>query len=391
MDKDALAREAEIATYLSELRPEQRKEAEGRINARVKLSLPDTEIKDENRAPITALGEYLDTDFPTPPFLVSSGQLVRGEITVVIGRAGKGKTTLMTNRMIRWAAGLPLFPDLEDSQVPEQPLKTLMIENEGVAWHMQRTLGGLLKAAELDTEAEKQAKENLLIWGDGGYSGLKIDKEKDLALVRKGVEETRPDVVMIEPFRGIWSGEENDATAMEAVLDDLVQIGHDYGCGIMLAHHERKSGAGEDGEDMSRARGSGDLEGKVAVMENFRQVKVQGGDYRELSWSKSRYYPTRPPIRMEFDEDTRQYHYVPESSVARTTLAIFVQEPNAWFSQDDIAEETGESKTRISKTLTELVDRGSIVKKKHEHGMRWRLKTGESGSDDTTTTERLSI
>lgn len=368
--------EKQIADYLTALPPEEREAAEGRINARLKLAQPIEEIKDANRAPVMALGEYLDTEFPTPPFLVSSGQLVRGEITVVIGRAGKGKTTLMTNRMIRWAAGQPLFPDLEDSQVPEQPLKTLLIENEGVAWHMQRTLGGLLQAAALNPTDEAAAKENLLIWGDGGYSGLKIDREKDLALVRQGVEESRPDVLMIEPFRGIWRGEENDATAMEAVLDDLVQIGHDFGCGILLSHHERKSGAGEDGEDMSRARGSGDLEGKVAVMENFRQVK--GGDFRELSWSKSRYFPTKAPIRMEYNEETRQYLLVPDTEIVKLVLEAFVQEPAAWFSKGDLAEDLGETEAHIYKALGELVDRGSIVKKKMENGFRWRLKSGEA-------------
>lgn len=371
--------EKRIADYLIGLEPAARAEAEERINARLKLEAPIEEVQDANRAPVMHLGEYLDTEFPTPPFLVSSGQLVRGEITVCIGRAGKGKTTLMTNRIIRWAAGLPLFPDLVDSQVPTEPLKSLLIENEGVAWHMQRTLGGLLKAAALDAAAEKAAKENLLIWGDGGYSGLKVDRAADYELIKRAVEEHRPDVLMIEPFRGIWSGEENDATAMEKVLDDLVAIGHEYGVGILLSHHERKSGAGEDGEDMSRARGSGDLEGKVAVMENFRQVK--GGDYRELSWSKSRYFPTRPPVRMEYEEETRQYHYVPDSEVTQRVMEAFVQEPAAYFSQNDLAEDLGETGAKVYKSLGELVDRGSIIKKKMENGYRWRLKTGESGGD----------
>lgn len=368
--------EKQVAEYLAGLDPAERKAAEGRVNDRVKLTKPAEEIIEKNRPPVMTLGEYLEHDFPVPPFLVSSGQLVRGEITVAIGRAGKGKTTLMTNRMIRWAAGKPLFGDLTDSQVPEQPLKTLMVENEGVAWHMQRTLGGLLKSAGLDAELEELARTNLLIWGDGGYSNFKIDRAADLELIRRACEEQRPDVVLLEPFRGIWSGEENDATAMEAVLDSLVQIGHDYQCGILLSHHERKSGAGEDGEDMSRARGSGDLEGKVAVMENFRSVA--GGDFRELSWSKSRYHPPKSPIRMEYDEETRQYIYVPDSAIAQQVMEVFIAEPAAWFSKEDLAEDVGETQAHIYKALGELLDRGSIVKKKMDNGFRWRLKSGEA-------------
>ena len=75
------------------------------------------------KAPIKPLGEFLDTPVEVPPVLISAGKdengqrvmLVRGGIHVTIGRAGKGKTVMNLNRILRWSAGLPMFPGWESA------------------------------------------------------------------------------------------------------------------------------------------------------------------------------------------------------------------------------------------------------------------------------------
>jgi hypothetical protein len=366
--------EESTSQYLLSLPAEERESAARRINQLVRAGTgPDDSSQ---RPPVRTLDEYLETDIPTPPFLVSGGQLVRGEITVTIARAGKGKTTLGMNRMIRWAAGLPLFEGLDDSQVAESPMRIMMIENEGVASFMQSKLG-LLKGSLTDEQA-KLAGENMLIWGDGGYSGLKIDRDRDIEVIRQACEIWKPDALFLEPFRGIWTGDENDATAMEAVLDSLVQLGHDFECGIMLAHHERKSGAGEDGEAMSAARGNTALEGKCAIMENYRAVK--GGTYRELTWSKSRFHTAAPPVRMLFDPSTWQLELVAQNDVEQSILGLMQEDPDAWYWTAELADELNESHRKVRESLGGLLDDDRIVRRKgtpERQGYRFRLKTDE--------------
>lgn len=372
--------ELDIIKYLAGLGEEGRQEAFARINAGVTMAAPVDEV--DPPAPITTLGEFLDVDYPLPPFLVAGGQVVRGEITALIARAGKGKTTLVRNRMIRWAAGRPLFDELSDCQVPVGPLKILLIENEGVAWDMQNKLESLLINAGLTEDERDLARENLMIWGDGGYSGLKIDKDEDYALIRKGIAERRPDIVMMEPFRGLWMGEENDATAMEAVLDKLVQIAAEFECAIMLSHHARKAEAGDSDEWMNASRGSNVLEGKVAVMENFREAK--GGDYRELKWSKSRYFPPAASIRMQYDVETHRYEYVPWGDLAREIKRLMAQDEMFWWTEEELADETNEEKKLVHAALKELLDSDAILKKSREKGTVYRPKsgTGEKSDDD---------
>lgn len=370
--------ELDIIQYLAGLGESERGEAFTRINAGITLAAPVDEV--DPPAPITTLGEFLDIDYPLPPFLVAGGQVVRGEITALIARAGKGKTTLVRNRMIRWAAGRPLFDELPDSQVPVGPLKILLIENEGVAWDMQMKLESLLTNAGLTDEEKELARKNLMIWGDGGYSGLKLDKDEDYALIRKGVAERRPDVVMMEPFRGLWMGEENDATAMEAVLDSLVKIASEFECAVMLSHHARKAEAGDDGEWMNASRGSNVLEGKVAVMENFREAK--GGDFRELKWSKSRYFPPAASIRMQYDLETHRYEYVPWGDLAREIKRLMAQDEMFWWTVEELADETNEEKKLVGTALKELLDSDAILKKSREKGTVYRPKSGSGEKSD---------
>jgi AAA domain len=371
------ARETAFADYLAALPEDERRAAVARTNAAVKLKAPVDSV--DPPPPIRNLEEYLETEFPTPPALISRHQLVRGEITCMVARAGKGKTTLMQNRAVRWSAGLPLFDEDPESQAPVGPLRILIVENEGVAWHMQEKLSLLLnKTGGLNFEQKELAKENLLIWGDGGYSGLKVDRDKDYELLRRGCEEHKPDVLVLEPFRKLWAGEENNSTEMEAVLDDISALAHEFEVGVMLSHHARKSPS-EDGDLMTEARGSGDLEGAVAVMEHYTAVK--GKSLRELSWSKSRYDPPAAPMRLAWNPETWRVELVAEDAISGAILRLMQESPSSLFRVAELAEQLEESQSKIREGLDRLLDSERIVKKKAsergERGYVYRLKTGD--------------
>lgn len=369
------------AQYLAGIEnDDDRAAAAARINKLVQLERPTKEHK--LHIPVAPFGEYREREFETPPFLLPHGQLVRGELHAMIARAGKGKTTLTMNRIVKWAAGLPLFEERADDQTPvDGPLKVLMLQNEGVAFFMQEKLAGL--AESLGPEGNELVNENLYVWGDGGYSNFKVDKENDLALLRRAMETVNPDVLTLEPFRGIWRGEENDSTAMEAVLDDLVNVAYDYQAAVLLGHHERKSGAGDDGENMSRARGSGDFEGKVAVMEHLQSVK--NGEYTEQYYSKRRYSTAFVPLmRMQFNHATWALEYVPEDQLADEILTLMNEDAASWYTVEELTEALNESRSRIDSRLKGLVDSERIIKRKAERGgFKYRLKVDGMAAKDS--------
>lgn len=344
-------------------------------------------------APIQNLGNYINTPIEVPPVLLEPALLVRGAILCTVGRAGKGKTQMNLNRIMKMACGRPMFDGLKIKDgtpmlAPPKPLKVLVIENEGAAGMFHRQVGIMLHAEGYLTDEDRElVKENVLIWGDGGWSGLKLDDEKMLSEVRAGIEKWEPDVVFIEPFRGLWKGEENSSTDMAVVADALSGIASDYDCGVILTHHEKKSGRGEEGEGMSAARGSTVLEGVVATMENFEVAK--GGDFREVSWSKVRYGGGHAliPIRMEWQPGDWWYRHVALEEIEQTLLNILADAHPEAMTIKDIMDETGEKEHTVRKQIKGLVDAGKVKKMPNQHsgngstGARYRLITPDSGED----------
>lgn len=337
--------------------------------------------------PVISLGEYLDTPILVPPSLVWPTIVVRGELTATLGRAGYGKTTMNLNRILKWAAGKPLFDTFVSEKegpylMPCAPLRTLIIENEGSAGMFHQNMGIMLNnCADVLTDLDRGLiRENVFIWGDGGYSGLKLDDPASLNKVRAGCEKVKPDIVFIEPFRSLWRGEENSSTDMANMVDNLVALATDYGCGVILSHHERKSGAGEDGELMSAGRGSTVLEGTVAIMENFQKAK--GGDGRELTWSKARYLPPPEPTRLEYERDARWYKHVPLTDIADSVIRALLANQEEPMSTTELADDLRETKRKLQPILDSLLKEERIKKMasvsngEGSTGPRWRLPTG---------------
>lgn len=369
------ALEKQAADYFAGLDPDARKEAFERVNAAVKLTAPVDQI--DPPPPIHTLEEYFALDLKEPPSLISDCQVVRGEITATIARAGRGKTTLLTNRMMRWAAGLPLFDDLPDVQAPDTSLRLLLVENEGSGFYMRENMEKLYEHIAIDEEKKGLAKENLMVWGDGGYTGLKVDRDEDMEIIERGLRENTPDILLLEPFRGIWSGDENDNSAMEEVLDRLVGLANAFNCGIMLSHHSNK--APIEGDWMGASRGATALEGKVAAMEVF--YPVHNDEQRELKWAKKRYGKKHAPapIRMEYDFDTRSLQRIPDSEIQQEVLSFLAgDDPPIWWSKAQIAEEVDETQDRVDRqALRPLLEQGRIVKKNKEGATMYRLKVGD--------------
>lgn len=373
----------QFANYLASLAdPEAAKKALRQANLLAMNATPDEAFE----APIRTLEDYLAAAIEVPPVLIHPKLVVRGGLNVTVGRAGKGKTVMNLNRMLRWSAGLPMFDGHKDTEgelmlAPDEPLKILIIENEGAAGMFHEQVGIMTYADPyLNDESRKLALNNTLIWGEGGYSNLKFDDEEKLNLVRAGIEKWKADIVYVEPLRSLWRGEENSSTDMNAIIDALVNIATDYECGVIVAHHERKGGAADD-DKMSAARGSSALEGVVTVMEHFESVV--NDEFRELDWSKSRHGNAPAPVRMEWDPEHWWYKWVPSTSLEDKLVQLLQQNTDEFLTRSDFTEMTGEKEATVKKALRSLKESARIVENASDAskggrgstGLRYRLPT----------------
>lgn len=367
-----------VAAELAELPEEQRKRGVRVIETLATNNAPSEEV---GKPPVATLGDYLERELNETPVLVHPGIMARGAITAMVSRGGKGKTAVSLNRIIRWAMGKPLFDELPDVMRPDGELRSLIIENEGAPGHFQKVLRTILENNNFTEEDQAKARENICIYGDGGWSGLKLDDEANVRLVKRAVEECKPDIVFIEPFRGLWRGNENDSTEMSNVMDAFSDIANTYECAILLTHHERKSGAGDGADPMDAARGSGVLEGHAAVME--RWLPVKGGQYRELSWMKARFEEAPAPVTMQFDRERWSYAYVGEDDMTRDVAKFMSQFPDSWMSATEIGSETGYPYHKVRKLLNGLknADPPKVASRAVEGKVHFRWKDSDNADD----------
>lgn len=370
----------EYAEWVAGLSAAERKQANQTVNQFVTANLPADAVEDP--IPVRSLGEYRRDTIITPPMLVEPGLVARGAITAMTSRGGKGKTAVSLNRLLRWAMGLPLFAELPDLLAPTQPLRTLLIENEGVAGHFQMVVNTIIEENDFTPAQIALADENTFVWGDGGWSGLKIDRAEDIKLIERACAQVQPDILFIEPFRGLWQGEENSATDMAVVMDRLNGLANEFAMGVMLTHHETKSGPESGADPMNAARGSGVITDLAAVVERWKPVR--GGKARELEWTKTRFQEAPAPIRMEFDRETWSYSYVAEDEQNRQVIAAFQMDPDAWHSINDLASEMQETYDKARRMLQkafeehpEKLDRKTFT----GQGIHYRLKAVDD--DDT--------
>ena len=364
--------------YLASLdSDEARERAMRQLKQLVVAQLPDQEVA---KPPITTLGEYLDTEIELPPVLVEPGLVARGAISAMIARGGKGKTAVSLNRLVRWSMGKPLIDDLPDLMKPVGPLKILIIENEGAPGHFQKVLRTILTENDFTDEEQQLARENVTIWGDGGWSGLKLDDPANIELVDRAVAETGCDIVFIEPFRGLWRGDENSSTEMANVLDSISDIANRYDCAAMITHHENKSGGSDGGDPMSAARGSSVMEAVCAVMERWSPVK--GGRQRELSWIKARFDEAPAPVRLEFDREKWSYRYVAEEEGEREVLGFLSQFPGQYMTINEIKDELGETYARVRKWANSLADQDKLRRRTDAGSIHYCYSGGHE--DDET-------
>ncbi len=87
-------------------------------------------------------------------------------------------------------------------------------------------------------------------------ASLRLDTERDRARLRRTLEQHRPRLLLLDPLVRLHRIDENSAGEMSALLGELRALQREHALALVLVHHLRKNGGGQDGQAL---RGSGDL------------------------------------------------------------------------------------------------------------------------------------
>lgn len=158
------------------------------------------------------------------------GWIPRGQITILAGDGGVGKTTVWAALAAAVSTGTKVFFDTTPDFSPDKPGKVLFLSAED-------DVACVLKPRLCKAGANE---ENLLTipLTDANFSEYKIGSEK----LENVVKLEMPELLMLDPLQAFLSSEVRmeSRNAMRNTLNSLVQIGARYGTTILVVMHTNK-------------------------------------------------------------------------------------------------------------------------------------------------------
>lgn len=135
--------------------------------------------------------------------------------------------------------------------------KVLLIDQERSKSEVQRRIKALIAGKDLNA---KELKDNLFVRAG---TTTRIDLQHSFDALRKEVGELKPDLILVDSFATFHTKEESNRMEIQQVMERLKQLRTEFGCSILLIHHETKASYQnhKEGSDPSYM----DLAGNVAI------------------------------------------------------------------------------------------------------------------------------
>jgi hypothetical protein len=166
----------------------------------------------------------LREDPPEVPWVVE-GLVARGALTVLNGREGEGKS------LLAMSVGVGVATGTDEAGLVCRPGRVSIIDAENGRYEIHRRV----KSLGLPSEGVELHEPE-------GF-----DLRHDLAELERVLEADRPDLLILDAYRSLWGGEENDSREVAAVLDPLRNLVRHYDVGALLLHHSGKGNGGYRG------------------------------------------------------------------------------------------------------------------------------------------------
>ena len=199
---------------------------------------------------------------PRRPWAVP-GYLMRGSVTVLSGQGAGGKSSLVVRWTINAATGQAI-----GQFIPSAPLKVVNYNTEDDRDEQQRRYRAALKASGHDPDV----MQNIIRCGPEDVGTLferdqatgRITPTAAMAQLEELCVSTDADVLFCDPLAELHNAEENDNTAMRAVVAAFRSLAKRLNIAVVILHHDRKGNSSPG--DMDRVRGASAISGAVRVM-----------------------------------------------------------------------------------------------------------------------------
>jgi hypothetical protein len=207
----------------------------------------------------------------------------RGFVGCIAGQEGHGKTWLALALVKSLTTGEP-WPDGQRNR--GQPGRALWVETEG----RHRIVH--------DRAVGMSIPQDRLLFLSRPEKGYYWDKPEDRAVIIVQAKKVKPDLIVVDAWRGFFRGDEN-SSEVALLLEDLQRFAGDLNCAIAILIHLRKRGLLDrvDEFEWERLRGSSAFAAAMVWQIGVRVPDPDNEDERELSYGKLTHSPQKPPRR----------------------------------------------------------------------------------------------
>ena len=178
--------------------------------------------------------DYPDEVLPLCEVILDSENgevLTAGGILQLTGMGKIGKTMLLLNILFGLAIGRYVL-----GFGISKPRKVLYLNGENSSRTMQSRLKLLRDYFCIDDEQADLLRKNLLIV-NGGFSIQERDVLKD---IKGNLREIKPEVLVIDPLKNFYTGEENSADDMRKFMVAVRALIQEFNLTVIIIHHTGK-------------------------------------------------------------------------------------------------------------------------------------------------------
>jgi hypothetical protein len=237
---------------------------------------------------------------PRRPWAVP-GYLMRGSVTVLSGQGAGGKSSLVVRWTINAATGQAI-----GQFIPSATLKVVNYNTEDDRDEQQRRYSAALKASGHDPDVMQDiircGPEDVGTLFERDQATGRITPTAAMAQLEELCVTTEADVLFCDPLAELHNAEENDNTAMRAVVAAFRSLAKRLNIAVVILHHDRKGNSSPG--DMDRVRGASAISGAVRVMLTLTTMTEEEADklgippeerrrHFRIDGAKSNYAPTQ--------------------------------------------------------------------------------------------------
>ncbi len=152
-------------------------------------------------------------------------------------------------------------------------------------------------------------------WGDGYLANvysLKLDERQGAKDFLDTVAEVEPDLIVIDPLYKVLTGDLNDASAVQVVLDVLDEAIAETGTAVVLVHHENREG---------KVQGSGRILQWPDGVLHMRKKTPESAKHRLVFEAMRHCVKTPKDIHLVFNDETCEFDVSEEMTLKEAVMA----------------------------------------------------------------------